>query len=62
VDTTGAGDAFCGALCARLAEGDHLAVALRFAIAAAALATTRARAVPSLPRLVEVEALLKRAG
>ena len=50
VDTTAAGDAFCGALCARLAAGDDLDAALRFAMAAGALATTVAGAVPSLPR------------
>ena len=62
VDTTAAGDAFCGALCARLAAGDPLDVALRFAMAAGALATTRAGAVPSLPWRDDVEALLRRAG
>ena len=49
VDTTGAGDAFCGALAARLAAGDELAVGVRYAAAAGALATTVAGAVPSLP-------------
>lgn len=58
VDTTGAGDTFCGSLCARLAAGDELATALRFASAAAALSTTRAGAVPSIPTADEVHALL----
>jgi ribokinase len=58
VDTTGAGDAFCGALAARLAEGAPLAEAVTFAAAAGALATTVAGAVPSLPRRAAVEALL----
>lgn len=62
IDTTAAGDAFCGALCARLAAGDPLATALRFAMAGGALATTRAGAVPSLPRLAEIEDVLSRAG
>ncbi len=50
VDTTGAGDAFCGNLAARLAAGDDLATAVRWAGAAGALATTVVGAVPSLPR------------
>jgi len=50
IDTTGAGDAFCGALAARLAHGDEIADALRFASAAGALATTTPGAVPSQPR------------
>lgn len=41
VDTTGAGDAFTGALAARLAAGDELVDAARYASVAAALATTR---------------------
>jgi ribokinase len=58
VDTTGAGDAFCGALAARLAAGSDLRAAVRFAAAAGALATTVAGAVPSLPSAAAVEALL----
>ena len=49
VDTTGAGDAFCGNLAARLAMGDGLSDAIDWAIAAGALAVTVAGAVPSLP-------------
>ena len=58
VDTTAAGDTFCGALCARLAAGDELPDALRFASAAAALSTTRPGAVPSVPHAAETRALL----
>jgi sugar/nucleoside kinase (ribokinase family) len=58
VDTTGAGDTFCGALCARLAAGDSRADALRYASAAAALSTTTAGAVPSIPRRADVEAFI----
>jgi ribokinase len=55
IDTTGAGDAFNGALAVALAEGRALAAALRFANAAAALACTRRGAQPSLPTRHEVE-------
>lgn len=58
VDTTAAGDSFCGALCARLAVGDELPAALRFAAASGALCTTRAGAVPSIPQRAEIEALV----
>ncbi|MGB3733347.1 MAG: ribokinase [Ilumatobacter sp.] len=58
VDTTGAGDAFCGALAGRIAAGDEMDAALRFAAAAGALATTQPGAVPSQPRLAEVQRLL----
>lgn len=59
VDTTGAGDTFCGALAVALAEGQAPQQALRFASAAAALAVTRAGAQPSLPKREQVEALLQ---
>ncbi|MGB7879931.1 MAG: ribokinase [Ilumatobacteraceae bacterium] len=58
IDTTGAGDAFCGALAARLAAGDGLREAVRYAAAAGALATTMAGAVPSLPSSPDIERLL----
>lgn len=58
VDTTGAGDTFSGSLGARLAAGDDLSAALRFAAAAGALCTTKAGAVPSIPYRGEIEALL----
>lgn len=58
LDTTGAGDTFSGALCARLAAGDDLATAARFASAAGALCTTKAGAVPSIPHRDAVDALL----
>lgn len=49
VDTTGAGDTFCGALCAELARGAALAQAVRFACAAGALATTALGAQSAIP-------------
>jgi len=60
VDATGAGDCFCGAALARLAAGDALLVAARYANAAAALATTGFGAVAPLPRPDAVRALLGR--
>ncbi|MET0143553.1 MAG: ribokinase [Ilumatobacteraceae bacterium] len=58
VDTVGAGDAFCGYLAARLADGLPLVDAARHANAAGALATTRPGAEPSMPSAVEVADLL----
>jgi ribokinase len=59
IDATAAGDCFCGALAAALAEGRLLLTAARFASAAAALSVTRRGAQPSLPRRDEIETLLK---
>jgi len=55
VDTTAAGDTFCGALAAALAEGRGLRDAARFAAAAAALGVTRPGAQPSIPQRGEIE-------
>lgn len=57
-DTTGAGDCFCGALAARLAEGAALEDALNFAAAAAAISVTRDGAAPSMPDRAEIDAAL----
>ncbi len=46
VDTTGAGDAFCGALAAALAAGADQAVALTVAVAAGSAAVSRPGAQP----------------
>lgn len=59
VDSTGAGDAFIGAFAAALAAGLPETAALRRGVAAGALACRRAGAVPSLPRLAEIEAALQ---
>jgi ribokinase len=58
VDTTGAGDAFCGSLAARIAAGDALLDAVRWAAAAGALATTVHGAVPAQPLAAAIEQLL----
>ena len=60
VDTTGAGDAFNGALAAALAAGHELTTALEWALAAGALAVTRPGAQEAMPRRAEVLALLGR--
>jgi ribokinase len=56
VDTTAAGDAFCGALADALARGADVVEAARWAARAAALATTRHGAQPSLATRAEVQA------
>ena len=58
VDTTGAGDAFCGNFAARLAAGDDIEAAAKWATVAGALAVTAAGAVPSLPLRSAVDAFL----
>jgi 2-dehydro-3-deoxygluconokinase len=58
VDATGAGDCFCGAALARLAAGDSIWDAGRYANAAAALKTTGFGAVDPLPRPEAVRELI----
>jgi ribokinase len=60
VDTTGAGDCFCGALAQALARGSTLAEAVRYAVTAAALSTTGPGARGALPGDDDVRALLRR--
>lgn len=60
VDTTAAGDTFCGTLVAALAQRQPWPDALKRASAAAALACTRPGAQASIPTRDEVEALLRR--
>ena len=58
VDTTGAGDTFCGALAAALAERLPLPDAVRRGCAAGALATTRMGAQAAMPTTTELDAFL----
>ena len=60
VDTTGAGDCFCGALSSALDRGEQLAEAVRYAVTAAALSTTGPGARGALPDDDAVRALLPR--
>jgi len=58
VDTTAAGDTFCGTLIARLAQAEPLQQALLAASAASALACTRLGAQSSIPDHADVQTLL----
>jgi ribokinase len=60
VDTTAAGDTFCGVLAAALARGEALPAAMREAAAASALACTALGAQSSIPQRAQVRALLAR--
>jgi ribokinase len=60
VDTVGAGDAFNGALAAGLAAGLEPGEAVRRAVAAAGLATTRAGAREGMPTTAELDEALSR--
>lgn len=58
VDSTGAGDAFCGAFAARFAEGAELLAATRAGVVAGSLAVTKAGAQPSMPWRDEIARML----
>ena len=59
LDTTGAGDTFCGVLAAWLSGGAALPQALRAANVAGALACTKLGAQAAMPTRAEIEAALK---
>lgn len=59
VETTGAGDAFNGGLAVALSKGMAPLEAVRFACAVAGISVTRPGTAPSMPKLAEVETLLK---
>jgi ribokinase len=58
IDTTAAGDAYCGALAASLAQDTHIEEAVKIANAAGALAVTKLGAEPSLPTKKAIDQLL----
>ena len=58
VDTTGAGDAFTGALAVAWSRGDDPATALRWACAAGALATTVRGAGAAAPMAAAIDRIL----
>ena len=59
VDTTAAGDAFCGALATALARGEAIEDAVLFANAAGALAVTALGAAPSMPTATQISEFLE---
>ncbi|MFV3073588.1 ribokinase [Niveispirillum fermenti] len=58
IDTTGAGDCFVGSLAARLAAGDDMRDALRYANVAASIACTRIGTGTAMPTATEVLAAM----
>jgi ribokinase len=58
IDTTGAGDAFCGALAASVARGEDLETALRYGVFAGSIAATVAGAQTSSPMREVIEAMM----
>ena len=57
VDTTAAGDTFCGALCVALSEDVDVLDAVKFANKCASITVTRMGAQPSLPYRKEIDVL-----
>jgi ribokinase len=62
VDTTGAGDTFCGVFAAWLAAGESIEAAITAGVYAGSLATTVHGAQPSIPRRPEIEESLASVG
>ena len=60
IDTTAAGDAFCGSLASELLRGRALLDAVRVAVQVGALATTRRGALSGLPHPAEIAAVVAR--
>lgn len=54
VDTTGAGDTFCGSLAAALVRGDSLEESIKFANKAASISITKLGAQSGMPTLEEI--------
>ena len=59
VDTTAAGDAFAGALAVRLAEGESIFTAAKFASAAGAIAATSIGAQTAMPTRAEIDKMAR---
>lgn len=54
MDTTAAGDTFCGGLCVALCQGKDITEAIRFACAASAITVTRMGAQQSIPYIEDI--------
>jgi ribokinase len=62
IDTTAAGDVYCGSLAVALVEGKPLPDAVRFAGAASAISVTRLGAQSSAPQRAEIEKFMELNG
>ena len=58
IDTTGAGDVFCGVISSQIIKNKKLENAVKYANAAAALSTTTAGAQPSIPMQADTKAFI----
>ncbi len=54
VDTTGAGDSYCGAFVTALSKGEDIKSAMEFANKVSSITVTRKGAIASLPKLEEI--------
>ena len=62
VDTTAAGDTFCGFFIAGMTKGWDKDKLIKYASAASGIAVSRPGAAPSVPTLAEVEAFIADRG
>ncbi len=58
VDTTGAGDTYCGSICVALSEGKSIKEAAEFASAVSALSVTKMGAQTAIPTRAEAEVFM----
>jgi ribokinase len=58
VDTTGAGDTFCGYLATMISQGKSIPYSIKYAIAASALSIQSIGAQESIPKIAQVESLI----
>jgi ribokinase len=62
VDTTAAGDTFCGALCVALSEGKSIKDAVKFANRSASISVTHMGAQSSVPYRKEIDEIIAKEG